>query len=149
MLAQLRRELFPQPVRAPAIALTADHLAEALILSAIATGELEQLRERGEAAVLGLATLRARWLAFAALLALHQQAEFEQLARPLGLGLSPLRQLASCRRAAWWNEDDVGRVFVALAEGWSPRVIRTGLDLRQALSGVLADLLKQNDGGVE
>lgn len=149
MNAQLRRELFPAPAHTPRIPLTADHLAEALILSALATGELQQLRERGEAAILGLATLRARWVAFAALLALHQQAEFEQLARPLGLGLNPLRQLASCRRAAWWNEADVGRVLVALAEGWSPRVLRGGRDLRQALSGVLADLTKHNDGGVE
>jgi len=124
-------------------------MAEAVILAAIASGELQQLERCGSAALAGLATLRGRWIAFAALLALHPDTEFEALARPLGCGPSLLRQLASCRRAGWWNEADVHRVFVALAEAWDPRAIAGGRDLRRDLSDVLAARSEQaSNGGV-
>lgn len=137
MRAQLRRELFPQPIPRQAPPLNADHMAEALILAAVATGELDQLRDRGVAAIGGLATLRARWIAFAALLALHPEVEFDQLARPLNCAPSPLRQLARMRGLPWWSEGDVQGVFVALAERWSAGCIAGGPELREALSGAL------------
>ncbi|MBC7169066.1 hypothetical protein [Phenylobacterium sp.] len=148
MRAQLRRELFPQIIPSSAPPLSADHMAEALILSAIATDELDQLITRGVAAVAGLATLRARWIAFAALLALHPEAEFEQLARPLNCAPNPLRQLARMRGLPWWSEADVQAVFVALAERWSAQAIAGGPELREALSGALARRSQQCAGAL-
>lgn len=139
MRVQLRRDLFPAPVPVVRISLSADHMAEALILSAIATGEIAILQQSPLAVVTGLTTLRARWVAFAALIALHPNVAFSALGDPLGCGLNPLRALAICRRATWWREADVQAVFIALAEAWDPRVIADGRDLRRSLSGLLAD----------
>ncbi|MDP1642743.1 MAG: hypothetical protein Q8L59_11210 [Phenylobacterium sp.] len=146
MRAQLRRELFPQPAPSQSPPLSADHMAEALILAAIATGEIDRLQSHGSAAVAGLMTLRARWIALAALLALHPEAEFDQLARPLNCAPSPLRQLARMRGLPWWSEGDVQSVFIALAERWSARAIAGGPELRETLAVALAKRTKQPMG---
>jgi hypothetical protein len=141
MRQQLRRAAFPAPVDAPRLPLTADQMATALVRAAMATGELSQLAYRYEAAIKGLCTLRARWVALAALLALHQEVEIDAIAQPLGCGFRPLRVLAGCRGSIWWDEALVHRVFVDLVDP-APAVSIDGFKaLRRSIADVLAERL--------
>lgn len=140
MRAQLRRDLFPQPMRVPpGLRLTAEHMAEAVVRAAMATGELSQLTYRYEAAIKGMCSLRARWIALAALLSLHPEAEVAVIAGPLGCGPTALRALAKCRGSAWWDEALVHRLFLDLAESADATSIQTQQALRQSVAELLSD----------
>lgn len=102
-----------RPESAPG--LSAEQMALALVLAARAAGELPILSARLEGVLSGAVALRSRWVALAALLALHQQAEVQLIAEPLGCGFNPLRELAGHRGSSRWDEDLVGQLFVALA----------------------------------
>lgn len=75
-----RRDLYRND-RPPGPALTADHMAEAVVRAAMATGELSLLNYRDEAALRGHVAFRGRWVAFAALLSLHQDVAVEAIGR--------------------------------------------------------------------
>lgn len=95
--------------------LSADQMAEAVVRAAIITGETSLLAYRYEAALKGQVAFRARWLALAALLALHQDEEVQRISEPLGCGFAPLRVLAGVRGRSSWDEACVSRLFLDLA----------------------------------
>lgn len=123
----------------PGLRLTAEHMAEALVRASMATGELSQLTYRYEAAIKGLCSLRARWVAFAALLSLHPEAEVASIAGPLGCGPTALRVLAKCRGSGWWDEALVYRLFLDMADRAGATPIKTLRELREAVAAVLTD----------
>lgn len=137
MGARLHR--YPPPASPPP--LTAELVGEAVVRAAMATGELSLLSYRYEAAITGLVAFRGRWVAFAALLALHQTFDFERLALALGCGATPLRSLSRARAAAWWDEGVVHRLFVDLAEPAQATAIDSLAGLAGNVAALLADRL--------
>ncbi len=103
----------------PWAATSAERIAAALIWAAIGTREMSALIKHDEAALAGRATLRARWVAFAALSALNE-AEPGPVARAMGCGNNPLFLLELQRAQPWWNEDLVTAVTVSLAADAPP-----------------------------
>ena len=118
--------------------LTAAQIAEAIVRAAGATGELGILTHRDEAALKGLVAFRARWIALAALLALHPEAEIEVISVPLGCGSTPLRSLAGTRGQSWWDEAVVNRVFMDLAGADDALPLGNFQGLRSTVAGVVA-----------
>lgn len=97
----------------------ADRIAQALVWAAIGTRELSMLIKHDEAALAGRSTLRARWVAFAALAALSEAGP-GPVARAMGCGNNPLFLLELQRSRDWWNEDLVTAVTVSLAADRPP-----------------------------
>ncbi|MFZ3008546.1 MAG: hypothetical protein WA047_20475 [Phenylobacterium sp.] len=123
-------------------------MAEAVVRAAMATGELSLLNYRDEAALRGHVAFRGRWVAFAALLSLHQDVAVEALAQPLGCGPSALRALAGARGASWWDEGVVHRLFLDLVGADETPGLGSLQSLHTAVSGVLAGrITKHNEGG--
>jgi hypothetical protein len=126
--------------------LTADHMAEAVVRAAMATGELSLLAYRDEQALKGHVAFRARWVALAALAALHPTAPIASIAGPLGCGPSPLAALAHTRGQGWWDEALVSRLFVDLAGAADRRDLAPLAGLHRIVSGVLAGLMTTRNG---
>lgn len=126
------------PARIP---LDAAHVAEAVVRAAMATGELSLLAYRDEQALKGHVAFRARWVAFAALLSLHPEAEVAALAAPLGCGTSPMRSLAGVRGQAWWDPAVVDRLFVDLAGASDRRDLAPLAGLHRTVTDILDGLM--------
>ena len=126
--------------RTPDRPLDCELIAEAVIRAASITGELSVLAYRDEAALKGMVAFKARWLAFAALVALHQEADTVPLGMWLGCGSTAMRSLATMRGQSWWDEGCVYRLFVELArlEG-DPPCIASHEATRRAVAGILRD----------
>jgi len=134
-------------VPAVRIALTPEHMAEAVVRAAMATGELSLLAYRDEQALRGHVAFRARWVALAALLALHPEVPLATIARPLGCGSAPLRSLGITRGQGWWDEALVYRLFADLAGDDARRDLGPLEGLRLTVAGVLGGLMTTSREG--
>lgn len=121
---------------------TAERMALAIVRAATAMGELSQLRYRYEAVLRGHCVLRARWIALAALLAMHPGIEPQHLSLPLGCGPAPLQVLARVRLASWWDEALVIRLVIDLEEAEAGEVDQ----VVEPVGELLSEILKSQSG---
>jgi hypothetical protein len=96
---------------------SADLIARALVLASMDLCELSILVKRTEGVLSGKVVLCARWVAYAAICAMHRKAEPLVLARLMGCGDNPITDAMEVRRRAWWSDDRVVSLIAALASG--------------------------------
>lgn len=106
-VAPLNRKGFP----------TAETIGLALVLASIDTCELSHLVQTPADAVAGRRPGRYRWIAFAALCALHLRADHNRLGQLIGCGDQAIRDAAAIRSLPWWSDASVIGLIAALASG--------------------------------
>lgn len=95
---------------------SAELIARALVIAADVTGELGRLRFAPSSTLSGDLPLKARWIALAALIARPEGFDRDALGRALGCR-EWIGGLALARCQAWWFEQRVHGVLVALDRG--------------------------------